>query len=81
MSSSAGMEVGMTKLQVLALYSQVAREQVLNPNVAVGKLYAKALEEQHPDLHSRIQGDVTRDPYLSDDNVVAFMAFIAENTE
>lgn len=71
----------MTKLQVLALYSKVARDQVLNPDIAVGKLYASALNELHPDLYKQIEGDFFADPAKSDDNIRCFMDWIAENTE
>lgn len=71
----------MTKLETLAYFSKVAREQILNPDTGLGHLYASVLSVQHPQLHDQIIGDASLDPYLTDDNIPAFLQWFAEQGE
>jgi len=71
----------MTKLEVLAYFAKVAREQVLQPDVPLGNLYASVLYDLHPELDALINCDAELDPYLSDENIPAFLKWIIEQGE
>jgi hypothetical protein len=70
-----------SKLEMLAYFSKVAREQVLNPAVPLGELYGNVLADQHPELEALISNDAELDPYLSDENIPAFLKWIADKGE
>lgn len=62
----------MTNLELLAYFSKVATEQVLNPDIQLGHIYASVLSVQQPKLHDQVFGAIALDPYLTDDNIGPF---------
>lgn len=70
----------MDKLERLAYFSEVARLQVLYPDTPLGHLYASTLSK-YPKLHDAVCNDAILDPYLSDDNIPAFIKWLSEQGE